>query len=365
MPNTSEALNRDLAKVAFIYKHLDACYYFKDEDISDHARRCFLRFFFVLIDDLLKVVPKTKNQLNASNQIDREQKTHLESAISQLRGTFDRAYDLIRDKLSAHQQPIEFMDILRWWTEIDITTIETFYNEAHDIRSIFKSAGRDIFVPIRDYSKIDIPTHLDISKGPAPFQISAGRLASAKPNTIFSVPCHVSQEKIQIVVSLIEFLDIEFAVTSLLNGPETEYKRTLFDIAWWLIIIDCCSLMDNLYSDTTYDKSLINYWQEAGMKGLPLLEECNRSRNVELEQQIRSVRNHVGAHVDAHNDIQTVYGEYEALDLRKIHEYVYYHINSFRSACRSDERTRMFLIVNSKQDGILGLEFPTGKPFDN
>jgi hypothetical protein len=359
-------MNQEKGVISFIFSYLDALYYFKDENVNDHSKRVILRYFFILIDDLLKVVGKTKNKLYKSRKISLSEKCAIEGAIKQLSTTYNGAYDVIRDKISAHQQELSITDINLWWAEIDFTTIETLYSESHSIRNGLKSGLNGGISVLRHYSKMKINSKKLMPSNNIDFFVSSDRLGLAKPNTIAMVPLCPSQVKAQTILSILDLIENDCALTLQCEGYKTDYEEKLFDIAWLLIVCDTVSLIDNLYEDNVHDKSLISYWNDLAIKGAVFLENANAMRNTVFEGKLRKIRNTIAAHKDSAETIKVTYKLFLDLDLSALHSYVIAHGNIFRSACRLDIRTQQFLVLNEKiNDGnIVELAHKTDKPFD-
>src|SRR3990167_2791716 len=115
MPN----LNDELEKLHHIYDQLDLLYEQKSSSLSDFNKRSLLRFYFIALDNLLKIVGWVKNETRRKSKLNAAEIASLETHISTLRQSYDAAYDVIRDKLAAHQQHVDFVNTITWWNEID------------------------------------------------------------------------------------------------------------------------------------------------------------------------------------------------------------------------------------------------------
>src|SRR5689334_20168616 len=94
-------------KLAYIFRNIDVCYLFRNEEVNDHAKRVILRFFFVQIDNLLKLAGRAKNALVAEGLVDKQLRNMLQEKIRVLQTDFDGWYSTIRDKLAAHSQALD------------------------------------------------------------------------------------------------------------------------------------------------------------------------------------------------------------------------------------------------------------------
>ena len=336
---------------------------FCKEQVNDHCKRSILRFFFIQIDNLLKIVPRTKNNLFRESLLTQKQKMEIERLTKILSKSYDNAYDTIRDKIGAHSQHIDLSSLLKWWHEIDFTTVEVLYEDATNLLSSFSVVNCVKFSTAPDHTPVVLPASSRLSPDVTQPSISTDRLAAMKPNTMAMIACHPSQDKAQLILSIIEFLEIDFEFTSIVEEPTTIYHSTLFEVAWLLAIMDTCSLLDNLFEDTGYDKSLLNYWKEINAAGCHNLEDYQSKRNLEFESSLKNIRNTLAAHIDDRKPFQELYKKYRELDLTALYNYAYLFINCFRSACRQDFRTKIFCIHNMPVNDVISVPNWT-KPFD-
>lgn len=356
--------SNNINKLLIISRFIEGLHLFSKEQVNDHCKRSILRFFFIHIDNLLKIVPRTKNNLFRECLITQKQKKEIERLTKILSKSYDNAYDTIRDKIGAHSQPVDLSSLLKWWHEIDFTTVEVLYEDATNLLSSFSVVNCVKFLPAPDHTPVVLPARSRLSPDVTQPSISTDRLAVMKPNTMAMIACHPSQEKAQLILSIIEFLEIDFEFTSIVEEPTTIYHSTLFEVAWLLAIMDTCSLLDNLFEDTGYDKSLLNYWKEINAAGCHDLEDFLSRRDSEFESSLRNIRNTLAAHIDNEKPFQELYKRYLELDLEALYKYACIFINCFRTACRRDHRTKMFNIHNMPVDGVISVPNWT-KPFDN
>jgi len=353
----------NIDKLLIISRFIEGLHLFCKEQVNDHCKRSILRFFFIQIDNLLKTVPRTKNNLFRECLITQKQKKEIERLTKVLSKSYDNAYDTIRDKMGAHSQPLDLISLLNWWHEIDFTTVEVLYEDATNLLSIFSVVNCVKFSVAPDHTPLALPADSKLSVNATQPSISTDRFASMKPNAMAMIACHSSQEKAQLILSIIEFLEIDFEFTSIVEEPTTIYHSTLFEVAWLLAIIDTCSLLDNLFEDTQYDMSLLNHWKEIDVAGSHDLADCQSMRNLKFESSLRNIRNTLAAHIDDKKPFHELNKKYRELDLMALYNYAYLFINCFRSACRQDCRTKMFNIHNMPVDGVISVANWT-KPFD-
>ncbi len=188
-------------KVVYTFRHLDAMYLFRNELVRDHGKRAILRFFFIQVDNLLKLIGQLKNRLVAEGSLKGEAKRELEDAIAALRATYDSAFDVIRDKFAAHAQLLDLGRAVDWWAKIDYSTIEILYGEVKAIEAAVKASKDMDFVPIgADYRPLTIPPANALSPGAQQFHFDAGRFGLTSAGAVGVIFNARVQEKAQLVV---------------------------------------------------------------------------------------------------------------------------------------------------------------------
>lgn len=355
----------DLNRLNACFLFMDAAYLFRDELVTDHCKRTILRFLFIQIDNILKLAGRTKNKLRKESLISKGEEAQIKQLIEVLTNSYDHAYDTIRDKIAAHSQPLDLLSLLNWWNDIDQTTIAVLYGDAKNIQAGLASVKGLQFQGISDYAKLSIPNTnpISLALNPQVPSFSSDRLGLSKHNVVSMIACHPSQEKAQTILSIIDFLGIDFALSAATDAPATNYQKLLFDIGWLLAMVDICALIDNLFHDNQYDQSLLSHWK-SDMAGYETLSRFDNNRDLAIERQIRDIRNTLGAHLDSSRKVSDVLAQFNSIDLASVRGYACSLVNSFFDACRQDIRTRTFCIQNVPINGVISVQ-PNGyKPFE-
>ncbi len=355
----------DLNRLNACFLFMDAAYLFRDEQVTDHCKRTILRFLFIQIDNILKLSGRTKNKLRKEHLITKADEERIKQLIGALAKSYDQAYDTIRDKIAAHSQPLDLISLLNWWNDIDQTTIAILYGDAKNIQTALASVKGLQFQCISDYARLSIPdtNPISLALNPQVPSFSSDRLGLSKPNVVSMIACHPSQEKAQTILSIIDFLGIDLALTAATENPDTNYQKLLFDIGWLLAMVDICALIDNLFHDNQYDQSLLSHWKP-DMGGHEILSKLDKSRDTTIENQIRDIRNTLGAHLDSSRKVSDVLAQFNSIDLASVHRYACNLVNSFFDACRQDIRTRTFCIQNVPINGVISVQSNGYKPFE-
>lgn len=350
----------EIEKVFYLYKQWDALYQLRNSTLSDFNKRTYFRYFFIGIDNFLKIIGWVKNECRRTGRLSITNTKTLEALINTVRYSYDTQYDLIRDKLAAHQQALPLDESITWWNEIDTTTVDVFRDDLSHIRDVLTTL-------FPSHAQQIVTEHIDFSNekeffGLGKIVFDTTRLGLTEPNSVSIVPCHSTQDKAALIAAAIRFLKSDFYLTTRVNNPQTETSRLLFDIGWYLAVIDLTSIIDCIFEDGK-EPSLLTLWRQSGIKGQSLLTSFGR--DVEIESQMKSTRNKIAAHIDSQNSLSSSYQNFLTLDLAGVHAYAIRLVNHFLNACRADIRTKMFSADGIEIPGAVALPQKNGgRPFD-
>jgi hypothetical protein len=338
-------------KIEYIYHTTDGIYYFLlNDDVSDHSKRCVSRRFFILVDSYLEIIGFFKNNLFNENKINLITKQTLESEIKDISKEWINNYEIIRNKISAHQQDVDELKLLEWWNEIDYTTISFFYEGMRKIRNILTNENTILTITPVDFSQINFSGTCLQKQKDSKFYLAHDRLALTKKNTVSLIGSTEFQRKCMLVLSIVDFIFIDCDVTIKTQNYDTYYKEIMFGSAWLLIACDTISLIDHLYEDSEYGASLLNVCPQ-DWKGLPILEESNLKRNNEVEISLAELRNKFAAHIDTSEQFQVLITLFSKFNLQEMHRYCMLHMQAFQRACLSDIRSKMFTSLDQTLQG--------------
>jgi len=353
-------------KIKYIYFNTDGIYYFlSNQGINDHSKRCLLRRFFILIDSYLEMIGFLKNKLFKEKIIDLKTKQSLENEIKAIRDEWDNNYEIIRNKFSAHHQTIDFIILIEWWNEIDYSTVTYFYEGLRNIRGILlDDAGFTTITPV-DYCEIDFSDTCLKENSKSDFFIALDRLAISKKNTVSMLSHDEFQKKCMLILSIVDFIFINCAVTTKTQNYDKNYKNILFDTAWLLICCDTISLIQNMYEDDVYGDSLMTlspqHWA-----GIQIIKYGNSARDSIIEDSLINLRNKLAAHIDTKDEFIMLLKMFDDFNLKKLHEYCMSHMQTFQRACLSDIRTKMFAFRDQKLSrDILDISYTRHKSVNN
>ncbi len=353
-------------KIRYIYFNIDGVYYIlSNQGINDHSKRCVLRRFFILLDSYFEMIGYLKNKLFREGVIDLSTKQTLEKDIKSIKDEWDQNYEIIRNKYSAHHQNIDDLKLLEWWNEIDYSTITFFYEDLRKIRGILSEhAGFHTLTPV-DYSEIDFSDTCLQEKESMSFYLAHDRLSISKKNTVGMSSLNEFQRKCMLILSIVDFIFINCAVTLKTQNYDSHYKKILFDSSWLLICCDTISLIQNMYEDEAYGDSLLTL-SPPDWKGTLIIRNGNTKRDNAIEKEILTLRNKFAAHIDTSEPFSTLLDLFDNFDLKKLHKYCMLHMQILQRACLSDMKTSMFAVRDQQlSSDILDISCSEHKSVDS
>jgi hypothetical protein len=323
---------------------------FMTEPCNDHSKRVFLKYFFSLLDNYLKFIPRCKNKLYRENVIKKKEKQIIEEKIKVLEKDFNGQYDIIRDKFSSHQQDLDFTETIQWWNEIDLISIEIFLQNILEINKLL-----NISTTIQKSTDLNFPSLLTTES----ITVSSDRFSVSKKNAISMIPLNNFQKHLQLIIGIVNNLKINLTVTSVFNNRQMVYESMIFLIGWFNVIDDTISFLDNCYSQDTkkYLEGLNN--NEIILK----LEESEKSRDNILEDKLRQIRNKLTSHLDINFGFEKGINLFNSLNLEVLHEYITKQVNSFFNILRLDIRTKSFTLKEIPIKNAIEVSKNSSSPF--
>ncbi len=337
-------------------------------EVDDYEKRILGRAVFQAVYSFLDLAPRLQNRFFETGTFDKQQRLSTKGKIASLRTFYQSEIEKVRHFLTAHRQPLDFGEAFEFWNSITESAVQKADSMLSEIaEELLKVRGGVRWSLVQTPDVTDFAKSLKSDKGAAAF--ASDSLAITRSNTSGLIPSHPDQEKAARVASichmyrrLIRF--VHFAGTSDANGL-TQH------VLWLLFLLNGSSLLENLYENRleegVEDDSLLKRWKNnpTPYKGLPVIEQAHRERDLALEKTIKDVRNHFAAHLDNELSLEAIIREFEALDHRRVAEYLYQHGYLFFEACRGDIRTKIFLIDDHAVEGAVGLAQDSTVPFKN
>lgn len=133
--NSFPVLKKNIEKTSYLFDQLNAVESITTAAITDADKRSYLRYFFVSIDSLLKFLPQIKNVAYKNQIISKVDEAEFKRLIKVIENSYTGTYDIIREKLSAHQQQLPLVDTISWWSDIDAISIKILSDDIRPCES--------------------------------------------------------------------------------------------------------------------------------------------------------------------------------------------------------------------------------------
>lgn len=326
----------------------------------EHHKRILSRAVYLQVDSFIYFGRRLKNSLFRSSTIKVEVRDLLEIHLKKLNSDYQKIYEAIRDKLSAHRQEENLDSIIDHWNSIDLLSIDIFVDDMIHIMSILSGP---LFFRWQSPDPAEISPIIEVfqkglSVNLGKPNMSTDSLALTRGNTLGIVACHPDQEKAMALSSLIDLIEM------LADLAQHSHKsEILHEVVWSLIVVDAFSFIDNLYDDSRYE-SLLKKWMNGQYRGYLTLNAAAMGRDLALEAEAKKVRNKFAAHIDLKMPYQDIKKLASDCDLKKFLIYLGGHIESFQKACAQDVRTTMFNVRNVPLSEVSTVETKAVKKFD-
>jgi hypothetical protein len=331
---------------------------FLNSNVKDLPKRLLFGQLFILIDDFLIWAPRSINFLFRTGVIDRDEKTALKLTITKIKTKHDNNFSIIRDKLAAHHQPIEFLSLIDCIFIIQYSIIQILIDDIHNFYNFLKNKiNLNYSKPINSTQFKDPILDSNADKS---YSVSSSRLAHSTDDIVGMILFHETQEKGSLIVSIIDSLDY---MIKILNEFETQNAPGR-NLILGLIINNTISFLDNLFNNSQYDSSLVTIWKKNYYTGVALLESFER--NEKREEELLYLRNKFCSHIDDVELLNSLKIKIQSVDINVLLNYIEKLINNFNKACKMQIQTIMMIFSREPLLGVLGLSSKEEyKPLDD
>ncbi len=320
---------------------------------NDYKKRIISRSIFVYLDAFFNFAPQIKNSLDKKDVNVKS----INEKISKIRDEYEDYYSKIRDKLTAHRQDLPILETFEVWNDIDVTTLDYFITEVLDIYNLLHGLKRNEITSYSDFTIASVELKPSTSNIPTTPSIASDNLALTRPNTISLVAINQIQYRGTQINSIIDTI---YYLASIL--PDEAQSKDLERLIKSMLIVDLINLLDNLYpynpSDGSHKiESFYEISNNENLKGYQILVQSYTTRNIALEERIRTIRNKICAHIDTTESLETLL---DYLDKFTIDEFNLLFVplrTAFKKSCQADVRTKMLLMNNIKfGDNVIAVE---------
>ena len=320
-------LERRLEKVAFIVREMDLALAMADRAPTDFVARGLARHVLVRANDFVEHTAALLQPLREAGVDVSEFRSRRASYLQ----SFEEYFSTARTRLSAHVQDLEFIERLELWTDIEIAKVSYFAEGAREIYDqtlvpLYPGTPAcPAFPELSDSAFVAELNALKAKRGPKPTQVTmaSDMLAGARPQTVMmlnSTPTHTRASQL---VGLDVWVRDELALLRVVGRYENA-KRIILE----RLVTDVVSFADCLTTRSGGDPAqritglddVLRACNDRGADPSAIQEFRAGSRFEERLEELRQVRNHLGAHVheDDATPLQQLLQELDALDIRAL-----------------------------------------------
>lgn len=278
------------------------------------------RDFIALVYDLLGVLRRSGLDVEAERK-----------RVGDFAAPFEEYFATTRTKLAAHVQNLEFAERLELWTDIDLSKLTYFAEGAYEILNGIRTLRGQ--TPLAQPA---VPSGRRTSPLDPTVQMGADVLASTRPNTVALLNFTPVHQRAGELATISRWLRAEWNV--LLAHPPLVEARVLKA----RIITDAVSFADCLSTRTDGDPA----HRIAGLDDLvrgcdggdaSAIDEFRAAYRFERDvSELRTVRNHIGAHLERDDalDLIALLTELDAVSLDRLASLMTRMAAIFRMTCR-------------------------------
>ncbi|RMA90900.1 hypothetical protein [Priestia megaterium] len=294
-------------KVTFALKEMLLTRNLLEIECSGFYHRALARKIIIRLPDFITFCRRLNNETFQGAV-----KEHIRGELNALHSLYEQYLMEIRHSYGGHFKEQDFADRIAVWSEIDLVKVEFFTDEALKIYSSFKDIPGYInfsniahLLDVTDEVRIqELFKSQLLEKQP---MFSSDILSHTRFNSGGIIPMNELQDRIATMHSLTIVLDFEFELLEEIT--EWDLVRLIKS----LILVDIVSFLDNFITRCLperasqemdgLDKIVIRYNLESPKFIFSRIKRFTRV--VERVEQIRKVRNKVGAHIDSSDPLTT------------------------------------------------------------
>lgn len=323
--------------------------------LNEDDKRLLSRYLFIRLDSWIELARRLNNQNYSESHINKTRRDAIKSSINQLSSDYQELFAVIRDKLTAHQQVIDYLGLLESWNDINLLGVEVLSSQALDLTRMLLAPHAPLLE--HELPKVGIEQVSSLRDGPVATSLPLGLTRDQNAATI---PLNPTQAKLGRTLEVIDFIE---RLIILIPHIRDIIFFTLIDA---LILVDALSLLDSLYEDADEDSVLTIFTEEGADPNRHLLNS-HTSRDLAYEEELRTIRNHFFAHLDVSANMTLLDLQQEAksgFDQEKLLMYLDPHIAAYRLACNDDVRFRHFRFARVPLRGVHEVSPGAQAPFD-
>jgi len=347
------------AKLSFAAAEMDLALLLAKHAPNDFVGRAIARHvvvrtkdFIVLAYDALGVL---KRALGAPATAD------VRKRLDAYRDAFDEYYARTRTKLGAHVQPLLFAERLELWTDVEVSKLSYFTDGAREVYEAFAHLSPADYAPYAEFGEATDASLLNVladyaregSTEDGSVRIGVDVFAASRPRTVCVLNFTDVHQRAGELAAIDEWVHGEWAMLQMVatypNAARILRGRILTDV---VSFADCLST--RLDGDPTHRYPGLDELLSNDGDPSPIIDFRTRYRFQEKIDELRFVRNRMGAHLerDPSVDMNTLLGELDSLDWSALLRFYDRLRSIYRIACRQTHFLSSYLLNGQRLDGV-------------
>jgi len=326
-------------KVRYVVQSLDRTRELTSLMITDLQKRSIGKSAFVLIESGIAVLRRLNNLVIPTPPLS---KSGVKDILNLASADYEKNFARLRDKMHAHRQVMPMLEELAAWTSMHDDYVQYF-------RAEFMSAYERIRARESGLPKIKAAKPLNDRirervRASSPMgepQLNASKHAlysQSGPAVMLNGPANRGQE----VLDTFDVLDLCVTLNQAVKGIEWYARLTVV-----LFLVEAFAMFDALYNDENPDPALreLSFLEALRQDaGLPPDAKSDAAIRILENAQVqidakgvrdRTLRNHIGAHVDVDQPLSSLVAAIESYDWLRLANAVASSKQSFRQACEA------------------------------
>ena len=284
---------------------------------------------------------------------------------------FDEHFRVVRDRVAAHLQDIEFVERVDVWNRIDAGAVSVFVDGAREIYERCLGGmclpGYSAFAPFpeRDDESLASAIRSYTMRARAPAEIGVDSFAITRPNTVTLMNLSSVHQRAQMIVAAQRWIR-----AMALFAFDPSLGVNLRRLAKADLVTTIIAMGDGLFTRTGggVKEQMLGLDTLVTPKGVSVFRRWATSTKLrDLVEQLRPVRNSVGAHLDAdpHVSLADLLARLDAVDPEGLRLTFGRLTNLFREVCREEIYLTPYLADGEPLFGVIsGGSTRNHRPYD-
>lgn len=298
-------------------------------------------------------------------------KEQIKGELNALSSLYDQYLMEIRHSYGGHFKDQDFADRIAVWSKIDLVKVDFFTGEALKIYALFSDVPEYLNflngIPLLDETdSIKIQELIESQLLEQKPMLSSDILSITRFNSGGIIPTNDLQDRVAAMQSLTILLDFEFNLLGVVN------QEDLVRLIKSLILVDIVNFSDNFFTRIlpTGAKQEMDGLDEivlrSSLKSAPIIfNRIKQSTKVkERVEQIRNVRNKIGAHIDNLEPLTTILLGLDQTTNDEMRSLYGFMKNLFQNICNSERSLQAISLPPTVLSGVISVGNQPLQPFN-